>query len=103
MAQPSMLAKEWAHTKFACFFPSSPRLAVNLQEAQYIPNTTHIGKLKALQPTSLKAAPEETYSMSKTELHHTLKLCGLQHSNHKSLLEWFKIVAEKGQNDNTRK
>eukprot|EP00957_Ditylum_brightwellii_P100156 7632822-Ditylum_brightwellii.AAC.1 len=95
MTEPPMMAKKWAHTKFARFFPSSPRLAVNPQEAQHIPNTTHIGKPEAPQPTTLKTVPEETYSMSKTELHQTLKLCGLQQGNHKSLPDWFKIFIEK--------
>eukprot|EP00957_Ditylum_brightwellii_P140901 10733464-Ditylum_brightwellii.AAC.1 len=68
---------------------------MNLQEAQHMPNTTHMGKLEAPQPTTLKAVPEETYGMSKTELHQTLKLCGLQQGDHK-------IITEKGQSDNTR-
>eukprot|EP00957_Ditylum_brightwellii_P010636 805194-Ditylum_brightwellii.AAC.1 len=102
MAQPSMLAKKWARTKFAHFFPSSPRLAVNPQEAQHMPNTAHMGKPEALQTTTLKAVPEEMYGMNKTELHQTPKLCGLQQGYHKLLPEWFKIIAEKSQNDNTR-
>eukprot|EP00957_Ditylum_brightwellii_P032847 2490271-Ditylum_brightwellii.AAC.1 len=60
------------------------------------------GKPEALQPTTLRAVSEETYGMSKIELHQTLKLCGLQQGNYKSLPEWFKIITEKGQNDNTR-
>eukprot|EP00957_Ditylum_brightwellii_P004384 332164-Ditylum_brightwellii.AAC.1 len=95
-------AMKGACAKFACFFPSSPRLAVNPQETQHIPNTTHIEEPETTQPTTLKAVPEETHGMSKTELHQTLKLCGLQQGDHKSLPEWFKIITEKGQNSNTR-
>eukprot|EP00957_Ditylum_brightwellii_P048827 3704479-Ditylum_brightwellii.AAC.1 len=43
---------------------------------------TYMGKPESPQPTTLNAVPEETYGMSKTELHQTLKLCGLQQGNH---------------------
>eukprot|EP00957_Ditylum_brightwellii_P150079 11429590-Ditylum_brightwellii.AAC.1 len=40
--------------------------------------------------------------MSKTELTNMLKLCGLKPGDHESLPTWFKVVAKKGQNDNTQ-
>eukprot|EP00957_Ditylum_brightwellii_P151558 11542051-Ditylum_brightwellii.AAC.1 len=54
------------------------------------------------QKSVQEAPPEDAYGMSATELQSTLILCGVQEGDHDVLPVWFKQVAKKGTNNNTK-
>eukprot|EP00957_Ditylum_brightwellii_P167786 12772663-Ditylum_brightwellii.AAC.2 len=101
ITQPLILAKQWASTKFLSVFPTTPKTQKNPQEAHHSkPQYPHAMFTEPSQSTP-PAVSEETYGMSTTELANTLKMSGIKSGDHELLPEWFKVVAAKGQNDNT--